>query len=301
MGFRYIGTKTQVINEILPKIKKVVPEHAHIVDLMCGTASVSLILKKNGFKVTAVDVMTYSYHHARVALLFKSSPKFSRARSFILKFYKEDSNSLFTKTPYEKIIAAFNNLPLKKDYFWREFSKDGLPKNGSRPRNYFSPFNAQKIDSIRCWIKELREDNSITDLEYSLLLHNLILATNNVANISGTYGHYLSRLMGRANDKIILKPLEIPISENQLRHSVIQGYAEDVSSKIKCDVCYIDPPYMKRQYAANYHILETLARGDSPVAVGKSGLRPWRDKYSNFCTNTKIKSSFIKIFNEMKW
>ena len=57
---------------------------------------------------------------------------------------------------------------------------------------------------------------------------------------------------------------------------------------------------MKRQYAANYHILETLARGDEPDAIGVSGLRPWRDQYSNFCTKTKIRDSFRKIFNEMK-
>ncbi|MCZ5120468.1 DNA adenine methylase [Escherichia coli] len=37
--------------------------------------------------------------------------------------------------------------------------------------------------------------------------------------------------------------------------------------QIQCDLCYIDPPYMKRQYAANYHILETLARGDEPEAM----------------------------------
>ncbi len=299
MGFRYIGTKTQVIDEILPKIKKVDSKNAHITDLMCGTASVSLIFKKHGFRVTAVDIMTYSYHHARVALLFKSMPRFSKAKSFILKFYKEGNNSLFEKTPYEKIIAAFNNLPLKKGYFWREFSREGIPKNGSEPRNYFSPFNAKKIDSIRYWVKKLKEEDCITELEYSLLLHNLIMATNNIANISGTYGHYLSKLSGRANDKILLKPLKILLSEKQSKHTVIQGYAEDIASMIKCDVCYIDPPYMKRQYAANYHILETLARGDNPIAVGKSGLRPWRDQYSNFCTKTKIKSSFEKIINKM--
>ena len=81
---------------------------------------------------------------------------------------------------------------------------------------------------------------------------------------------------------------------------VLKGYAEELSKNISCDLCYIDPPYMKRQYAANYHILETLAREDEPEAIGVSGLRPWRDQYSNFCTKTKIRSSFRKIFTEMK-
>ncbi|MCQ8796433.1 DNA adenine methylase, partial [Escherichia coli] len=56
---------------------------------------------------------------------------------------------------------------------------------------------------------------------------------------------------------------------------------------------------MKRQYAANYHILETLARGDEPEAIGISGLRPWRDQYSNFCTKTKIRDSFKEIITNM--
>jgi adenine-specific DNA-methyltransferase len=45
--------------------------------------------------------------------------------------------------------------------------------------------------------------------------------------------------------------------------------------------------------------LETIARGDDPEAIGVSGLRPWRDQYSNFCTKTKIRDSFRRIFSDM--
>ena len=40
------------------------------------------------------------------------------------------------------------------------------------------------------------------------------------------------------------------------------------------------PHISKRQYAANYHILETLHGNVEPEAIGDSGLRPWRDQYS---------------------
>ena len=56
---------------------------------------------------------------------------------------------------------------------------------------------------------------------------------------------------------------------------------------------------LKRQYAANYHILETLAREDEPEAIGESGLRPWRDQYSNFCSKIKIRSSFDTIIRNI--
>ena len=79
----------------------------------------------------------------------------------------------------------------------------------------------------------------------------------------------------------------------------MHGFAEDLAGLITADLCYIDPPYMKRQYAANYHILETIARGDFPDAIGKSGLRDWWDQHSKLCTKTKGLQSFEKIMYEM--
>jgi adenine-specific DNA-methyltransferase len=125
------------------------------------------------------------------------------------------------------------------------------------------------------------------------------MAVNDVANIAGTYGHFLSTINGRAKDPIKLETSTLYTSSDADKHQVLQGYAEAQAQHISCDLCYIDPPYMKRQYAANYHILETIARGDEPEAIGVSGLRPWRDQYSNFCTKTKIRDSFREIFSNM--
>ena len=57
----------------------------------------------------------------------------------------------------------------------------------------------------------------------------------------------------------------------------------------------MDPPYIKRQYAANYHILETIARGDYPVAQGKSGLRDWWDQHSKFVQRQKVYNHLKKL------
>lgn len=37
-----------------------------VADIMAGTGTVSLELRKKGYKVVASDVMTYSYHHLNV-------------------------------------------------------------------------------------------------------------------------------------------------------------------------------------------------------------------------------------------
>ncbi len=300
MGFRYIGSKTKIVDEVLKKISELVPPNAHIADIMSGTAIVSAELRDSGYQVTANDVMTYSYHHARVALLSIDEPLFSSAQDFINEFYANKTGYLYPLSPYEKIIQSLNNVPPINGYFWKEYSPEGNPSNTPKPRFYFTANNAKKIDGIRYWIKKLHQESHVTDLEHSFLIHDLVMAANDVANIAGTYGHYMSKITGRAKDTICLSPTNFHKRNGLINHRVIQGYAEDVASSIKCDLCYIDPPYMKRQYAANYHILETLAREDEPEAIGVSGLRPWRDQYSNFCTKTKIRNSFSKIFTEMQ-
>lgn len=300
MGYRYIGSKTQIIESVVLHIENIVGTDSRIADIMCGTGAVSAALRLRGHQVIANDLMTYSYHHARVQLGFTRSPRFAKAKNFIHEFSKKSNNdSLFPLSPYEQMLQALNNVSEVRDYFWKELSSAGSPDNGEQPRNYFAPHNAAKIDGIRRWIKKLKSQSLISSMEHSLLVHDLVMAANDIANIAGTYGHYLSKTIERANTPIKLKPTQLILLNDAGRHKVYQDRAEDVARKISCNLCYIDPPYMKRQYAANYHVLETLGRGDEPEAVGVSGLRPWRDQYSNFCTKTKIRDSFRKIFTDM--
>jgi adenine-specific DNA-methyltransferase len=299
MGFRYIGAKTKIIAEVLDKIASITGKGSHVIDLMCGTGAVSAALRERGFKVTAVDMMTFSYHHARIQLLLNEPPAFENAQEFIDNTYPKHTLSLFPLSPYEMILSCLNEIKPIKGYFWKEFSLAGKPKNTEKPRNYFTTDNAKKIDAIRKCIKDLRISAKINDIEHSLLLHDLIMAANDIANIAGTYGHYLSKTVGRAKSPILLKPTLLKQVHNNKKHKILLGQAEVLANKLSGDLCYIDPPYMKRQYAANYHILETLAREDEPEAIGVSGLRPWRDQYSNFCTKTKIRESFRKILSDM--
>lgn len=288
------------MGEILSTIREIVGKNARIADLMCGTSAVSASLREQGYSVIANDLMTYSYHHARVSLLFTKNPRFEKAQDFVREFYPDVSDELFPCTEYERMLKALQRVPAEKGYFWREFSSEGRPQHTDSPRNYYSPENARKIDGMRKCLVKLRKTRQVTDLEHSLLLHDMIMGANDVANIAGTYGHFMASISGRAKDPLRLAPTQLLILSDTGRHQVMQGYAEEVARRIKCDLCYIDPPYMKRQYAANYHILETLAREDDPDAIGVSGLRSWRDQYSNFCTKTRIRDSFRKIFSDMK-
>jgi adenine-specific DNA-methyltransferase len=299
MGFRYIGSKSKIVDIVVDKIGKIVPAGSHITDLMAGTATVSTALRKEGYRVTANDLMTYSYHHAITGLKFDRIPAFSGARDLIGASEHLENPPTESTANYEKVIKIISEAKPVEGYFWNEFSLAGNPKNTPKPRNYFSTENAKKIDGIRGVINRMKTNNQLTHLEYSLVQHDVLMAVNDVANIAGTYGHFLSTINGRAKDPIKLETSTLYTSSDADKHQVLQGYAEAQAQHISCDLCYIDPPYMKRQYAANYHILETIARGDEPEAIGVSGLRPWRDQYSNFCTKTKIRDSFREIFSNM--
>ena len=282
MGYRYIGSKEKLASTIIDIIKNDCPNAHSVIDLMAGTGLFSLALRKNGYKVIASDVMSYSYHHLVVNLLLNEPPKFEGLKL-------EDRQS-----KYKEVLDILNSRKPIKGYFFKEFSPEGNPTAGCKPRKYFTSENAAKIDAIRDTIKKWHDNRQITDNEHSLLLHDLIMAVNDIANIAGTYGHYLSHFVKRATDPILLTPTTFDRDPN-IDHEVRRGYAEELSVGLTGDVCYIDPPYIKRQYAANYHVLETIAREDCPDAIGESGLRPWRDQYSNFCSKVKIRSSFDKI------
>ena len=289
--YRYIGNKTKLLPYITDRIHEMIGDIGTVADIMAGTGSVALGLRKCGYTVVASDVMTYSYHHLVTNLQIGEYPTFSGLIS-------NGIVPLDSEHPYQDVLTYLNGLNAKHGFFYREFSPDGKPLNGFPSRKYFTSENAAKIDAIRETINEWIEGKVITPIEESLLKHTLIMAFNDVANISGTYGYFLSDFKKNANDVLVLRPFEI-YSENAEGHTVRLGFAENLAGLITADLCYIDPPYMKRQYAANYHILETIARGDFPEAIGKSGLRDWWDQHSKLCTKTRGLQSFEKIMNDM--
>lgn len=273
------------------RVCEMIGDTGTVADVMAGTGAVALELRKHGYTVMASDVMTYSYHHLVTNLKISEYPHFEG-------LVRNNVISSKSEMAYQNVLTFLNNLTSKHSFFYREFSPAGHPLNGCPARKYFTAENAAKIDAIREKINEWIEEGYITQIEESLLKHTLIMAVNEVANISGTYGYFLSDFKKNANAPLELTPVEI-YGENVNGHIVRLGFAENLAGLITADLCYIDPPYMKRQYAANYHILETLARGDFPEAIGKSGLRDWWDQHSKLCTKTRGLQSFEKIMNDM--
>jgi adenine-specific DNA-methyltransferase len=279
MSYRYIGNKTRIVATIVDVIKQYVPAGKTVADPMCGTASVSLALKQAGYRVVASDLMTYATQHARVRLQLSGPPRFDKLG-----------------ITYAELLARLNSLPPVKGLFHREYGPAGKPRAGCAPRKYLTPENAARVDAIRGQLAAWHD--RLDPLEEALLRHDAVLAVNRVANIAGTYGHYRSTWAPGSLRPLTLTPTEFDPT-GSTDHVVMQGAVELLAPEITADACYLDPPYMKRQYAANYHLLETIARGDEPEAIGVSGLRDWWDQYSNFCSKRKLADSFAATFEKM--
>jgi len=72
----------------------------------------------------------------------------------------------------------------------------------------------------------------------------------------------LKQLKKSALKPLFLKPADLFLNDHE--HDI---YNKDVNELIKetiHDVVYLDPPYNERQYSANYHVLETIAKYDNP-------------------------------------
>jgi len=279
MSFRYLGNKTKLSEWIVGKIGTVIPNGSSIADPMCGTASVSLALAQAGYSVTAADALAFPVIHARSRLLAKQAPAFKAFGG------------------YDKALDWVRSIPPTEGYFFKEFGDAGCPANGRKPRLYFSASNAARIDGVRVSIRDLARSGSISKLEHSLLLHSLILATNKVANISGTFGYFLKELSKNAQHAITFDAFQFEQTPGS--HSVLEGPIETLASTLSVDAVYLDPPYTKRQYAGNYHILETLAQEDEPIAVGDGGLRPWKDQASDFCYRRSAGNAFRNTLKQL--
>jgi adenine-specific DNA-methyltransferase len=280
VAYRYLGNKSRLVDVIVGAVEEVLPAGGTVADPMCGTATVATALAGAGFTVTAGDELSFPVLHARVRLLLDDVPAFAALGG------------------YERVQAQLNAAAPRCGFFHREYSDAGSPRNGCRPRAYFTGDNAQRIDAIRATIRSWWARGVLAPAERDLLLHDLILAVNRVANIAGTYGYYRSSWNRAAMQPLRLEPSRPAGAGGD--HAVVQGRVEDTVAGLDVDVLYLDPPYTKRQYAGQYHVLETLAVDDDPEPVGEGGLRDWYGQYSAFCSKRMVHSAFRTVLENAR-
>lgn len=271
-SMEYIGNKRSLIDFVSENISRAIgPGKRDVCDIFSGTGAVSDALKLMGHSVTANDHLDLCFHMTSARLLNSGAPQFSLIPGSITRL---------AKTPYEGVLTYLNELPPSEGGFiHRNYSPYSKYKDGVE-RRYFSEINAIQIDTVRLELERLRP--TLSEAEYSLLITDLLNAISSVSNVAGTYGCYLKNWKSRARMPLILRPSEFTGGSDG-GHRVLSMDAHEAAKIINCSVVYADPPYTKRQYAAYYHVLETIVKNDSPKVSGKTGLRDWLPKSSEFC------------------
>lgn len=227
---KYLGSKRALV-PALTKLAEASGARTAL-DLFTGTTRVAQSLKRLGMIVTANDLASYSYVMSKT-------------------WIELDSNSA-NLPELQGAIDRLNQLPGVPGYFTQTFCDES---------RFFQPKNGAKVDVIRATIEA---DYRNCWLYYPLLT-SLILAADRVDSTTGQQMAFLKNWAARSFADLELRPVELLPGSGK----ALQGDALEVAKQLPtCDLAYLDPPYNQHRYFANYHIWETLVRGDEPDSYG---------------------------------
>lgn len=280
---RFIGSKAH----LLEKIDQVILEHATgretiFCDIFSGTGVVARYFKPR-YEIHSNDILYFSYVIQKATVENNKKPVFLKLRdggiSDPFRFLEEAEIP-----PMDK-----GHLFITEHYSPHEHCK----------RMYLSHKNALRADFIRNTLDAWKKQCLVTELEYYYLLAGLIEAIPSVSNITGTYGAYLKHW-----DKRALKDLEmvrLDVVDNKRKNRCYQQDANKLIRELEGDILYLDPPYNTRQYAPNYHLLETISKYDCPEVHGVTGMRPYEDAKSDFCVKSKVSEALEDLVAKAKF
>ncbi len=282
---RFIGGKTLLLNQI----KQVVRENTDgtervFCDIFSGTGTVARYFKPD-YEILSNDLLHFSYVIQKATIENNSAPKFSKLKQIGIldpfTFLEETRIPDFQADPEQFFIT-------------RHYS----PNEGC-DRMYLSPQNAKRIDFIRNTIESWRTAGLLNENEYYYLLAGLIEGVPFVSNITGTYGAYLKQWDKRAYKDFSMIRLEVV--DNGYQNHCFNQDSNQLIREIEGDILYLDPPYNSRQYAPNYHLLETISRYDRPEISGVTGMRPYEDQKSSFCVKSQVSEAFEELVDRAKF
>lgn len=286
----YIGSKKKLLPFIDSCISEVVGddlENKVFCDLFAGTGIVGRWFKSRGLSVFANDWQYYSFSLNQHYIGNKNVLEFSGLCDTI-KGLKD------TALPERGVVVCrfLENLPPVEGFVSRHFCPGGTT-NDAAQRIYFSDVNGRRCDAIRQQIDAWLRAGMITKSEFYFLLTTLLENMDSVANTASVYGAFLKKLKASALRPLKMTPAECILSERPQR--VFQNDANQLIGRLQTDILYLDPPYNSRQYAANYHVLETIARNDSPALHGKTGMRDYADRRSAYCSRRHVRKAFADL------
>lgn len=273
---RYIGNKESLIDGIYQAMMVRDIKGRSFFDVFSGTANVAKFFKRLNYKIISSDLMYYSYVLQKAYIKNNSYPTFYGLHDLIKDIDLQDLYS----TPIQKVLAYLNQSKEKKGFIYQNYTPEGT-FHLETPRMYYTSSNGIFIDKVRLQIEDWYQDNLLTENEYFTLIASLIETVPFYANISGVYAAFHKKWDNRALKSMYLREPEV-ITNSYINECYLDDSINLLDS-VEADIFYLDPPYNQRQYAPNYHLLETIARYDSPEIKGVSGMRDYSKQKSRFC------------------
>jgi adenine-specific DNA-methyltransferase len=276
---RYIGSKAALLDEI----DRIIAENTtgyerSFCDIFAGTGIVARYFKPR-YEVYSNDILHFSYVIQKATIENNSAPDFTKLREIGI----EDPFAYLEETSIQEVNYEDDNFFIAKHY---------SPHDACN-RMYMTNVNAIRIDFIRNQIEQWYREEYIDSNTYYYLLAGLLEGVPFISNITGTYGAYLKDWDKRAYKTFEMIRLEV--IDNGKENRSYNEDANELIKKLKGDILYIDPPYNSRQYAPNYHLLETISRYDNPAIKGVTGMRPYQDEKSPFCIKGKVLGAFEEL------
>lgn len=273
---RYIGGKSLLVDKIHDCILSYTDNVQSVFDIFAGSGAVTQYLLTKGYNLTANDILYFSYVLLRGGIALHGIPEFK---------------SLGIENP----IRYLNSMPVGEAGDNKEelFVYNNYAPNENCGRMYFQPHNALKIDIIRITIEKWHDDGLINDNEYFYLLASLLSAVPYVSNIAGVYAAYLKHWDKRTFNDLELKQPQVNLYNSHTCKCMNADYMSVIDTPT--DLLYADPPYNSREYCPNYHILETVARYDYPEIKGVTGMRPYQNLKSPFCSRRTVETAFENL------
>src|SRR3989338_6378704 len=290
---RFIGNKEKLVERIYQAIPSNKTKGTTFCDFFSGTSNVGRFFKEKGFRIMSSDLLYFSYVLQKAYIENNGMPKFKK----ILPKIGTSKNTLFS-SPFDSVKDHLNSLKGIKGFIYKNYTDEGTAGQDF-VRKYFTPENGKRIDAVRTKINEWRVEKLISESEYFVLLAALIESVPFYANISGVYAAFLKKYDPRALKQFEIKPMSFYSGEQS--HAVYNKNSMDLIDDIDVDILYIDPPYNNRQYAPNYHLLETIALYDSPKIKGITGMREYKEKKSEFCNQGSALKALEEIAKTAKY
>ena len=232
-------------------------------DLFSGTSRVGHALKREGVRVHANDHNAYA--HALAGCYVAADARKWRARA-------------------SRLVEELDALPGRAGWFTETYAV--------RSR-YLKPANAARAEAIRARIARLSLEPPLE----AIALTSLIEACDRVDSTGGLQMAYLKMWAARASQPLRLRLPEILEGEGSA--SCLD--AREAAGLNEADVAYLDPPYNQHSYLGNYHVWETLARGDRPEVYGIACKRvDVRERGSAFNRRATMETAFADVLERVR-